>query len=90
MGGTSERERRVLRREMEASQKRRHHKPHKQCSYCGARDFLRRPEELGEARHNGMAASLVTVDRRRPADRYRARPAITIAISLGFARWDAS
>jgi WhiB family redox-sensing transcriptional regulator len=28
-GGTSERERRVLRREMETSRKRRHHKPHK-------------------------------------------------------------
>ena len=36
-GGTSERERRVLRREREATQKRRHHKPHKSCSYCGAR-----------------------------------------------------
>lgn len=35
-GGTSEKERRVLRREREASQKRRH-KPYKRCSYCGAR-----------------------------------------------------
>jgi hypothetical protein len=34
-GGTSERERRVLRRQMETSRKRRHHKPHKSCSYCG-------------------------------------------------------
>jgi WhiB family redox-sensing transcriptional regulator len=39
-GGTSERQRRVLRREMEASEKRRR-KPHKQCSYCGARAVAR-------------------------------------------------